>query len=90
MTCEYIKDINIYPLTMIMDRYNGAYSNAKYTAWNLDSDDIPDGPNSEDIECLHFWEEIKRERTICVGRGETPNDALLDLNKQIKLVKNGR
>lgn len=36
----FIED-EIYPLTIISDRYTGAYSGGEYLAFNLDFDEIP-------------------------------------------------
>ena len=66
---------DIYPLTILRDRYSGSYSGGEYTAWNLYPEDIPDGPFSGDGDCFDFW----LENTIPVGVGETPNDAIRSL-----------
>lgn len=62
-------------ITIIEDRYNGVYSGAKYTAWNLTYDEIPDGVESGDGECVVFWHEYKG----IVGKGNSPKEALEDL-----------
>lgn len=69
----------IYPLTIIVDRYNGCYSRGAYTAWNCYPEQIPRGPELSDVPCAHFWDKINRT----VGRGSTPNEALADLIKRI-------
>lgn len=66
---------DVYPLTILRDRYSGSYSGGKYTAWNLYPWDIPDGPFSDDGGCFDFW----LESTIPVGVGETPNAAIRSL-----------
>jgi len=68
----------IYPLTIKADRYSGAYSRGKYTAWPCGEEDIPDGVFMDDVTCAHEWGVIKSERQH-VGIGCTPSVALLDL-----------
>lgn len=38
---NHVKINDIYPLTIIRDRYNDVYSGGKYLAFNLDADEIP-------------------------------------------------
>lgn len=64
-----------YPLTIIADRYTGVYSGGEFTAWPLDYWDIPDGPESGDVECQEFWENYDG----IVGRGATIQEAADDL-----------
>ena len=55
---------DIYPLTVVSDRYTGTYSGGEYTAWNL-------------------YDYFRTTRDI-YGRGDTPNEAAIDLSKQLK------
>lgn len=71
---------DIYPLTIIKDRYSGAYSHGIYTAWNLDFEEIPTEINDEDVICHGFWLENK----IIVGKGNTPIEAMHNLIELIK------
>ena len=68
----------VYPLTIKADRYSGAYSGGKYTAWPCGEEDIPDGVFMDDVTCAHEWGVIKSERQH-VGIGCTPSVALVDL-----------
>lgn len=61
----------VYPLTILRDRYGGTYSGGAYTAWNCYYDDIPYG--------AEFW----MYNVIPVGRGATPNDAVIDLERRL-------
>lgn len=71
------------PLCIEEDRYGGCYSGAKYLAfnmypydvWNLDHD-------AGDSDCLYFWENEADEYII--GKGNTPEEALIDLIAQLK------
>lgn len=68
-----------YPLTIIMDRYGGAYSGAEFTAWNLYEYEIPSDANADDCTCAEFW--FKSD--IIVGKGNTPDLAAADLIKKL-------
>lgn len=76
-----IEEIDIYPLTIVRDRYTGVYSGGEYTAWNLNYWEIPDGPDWGDVECLIFWDNADNDYLI--GRGETPDAAIADLTRRI-------
>lgn len=71
---------NIYPLTVVNDRYNGTYSGGKYTAWNLYPWGIPEAVFSDDNTC---WSYFRTTHDI-YGRGATPNEAIIDLEKRSK------
>ena len=70
----------IYPLTIILDRYDGAYSGGKWLAFNMDYDEIPKEINSSDIECVKFWH---KNKDLIVGRGKGLEEALDDLRGKI-------
>jgi len=83
---------NIYPLVIISDRYTGAYSRGRYTAWNCYIDEIPIEIDGDDMECYEFWDEIIKNgyvfkkydnfgncKDIHIGIGETPEKAIFDL-----------
>lgn len=76
-----MKDTDLYPITIIADRYNGSYSKGKFTAWNLR--EAPVEVEDGDIECMNFWDDYKG----LVGKGETPNEALEDLTEKSKKSK---
>ena len=75
----FIED-EIYPLTIISDRYSGAYSGGNYTAWGIPSDEIPLAVDGDDVDCHAFWLENK----IPVGKGRTVSEALVDLYTKLK------
>lgn len=66
-----------YPCTIVSDRYSGTYSGGQWLAWPLDYDNVPGGSDAGDCECGDFWRHYKRP----VGKGNTPQEALDDLNK---------
>mgnify|MGYP004647573003 FL=1 len=69
----------VYPLTILCDRYGGTYSGGAYTAWNRHYDDLPYGFDADDEDCAEFW----MYNVIPVGRGTTPNDAVIDLERRL-------
>ena len=74
---------DIYPLTIVKDRYTGTYSGGEFTAWNLDADEVPAGIYSDDCGCHEFWLTNK----IPVGKGQSIREAILDLYVQLKKKK---
>ncbi len=68
------------PLTTLVtidnDRYGGAYSGARYTAWNGFA---PEDIDAGDGTCEHFWTSNSR---IC-GKGDSPKEAFVDLRRQL-------
>ena len=74
---------NIYPLTVIRDRYNGSYSGGKYVAFNLESPDIPKEIFEDDSAAIKFWKHCK----IIVGVGGNPDSAIKDLIKNLRKNK---
>ena len=69
----------LYPLTIVCDRYNGAYSGGKYTAWMLDPWDVPADIEECDFVCRDFWE--KNEEPV--GIGANPIIAMEDLRLKV-------
>lgn len=74
----------IYPLTVVLDRYNGTYSGGKWTAWNLRVDCVPIAIMSDDVACCEFWECYSND--YCVGIGNTPDEAIESLELKLKLA----
>lgn len=66
---------SIYPLTIVSDRYNGTYSGGKFTAWNREPDDIPEGISGDDCSCFEFW----LDNEIVCGVGNTIQEAIGNL-----------
>lgn len=77
---ENLKTIaeDLYPLTIIRDRYTGVYSGASFTAWNLDYDEIPYEVSGDDISCYQFWSGLDTAIYV-VGKGATVEEAYCDL-----------
>lgn len=92
-----ISDIDLSPVTIKEDQYHGTYSGGKYQAWYCEPscvDDVLYDSYANDVTCARFWTrynkkmkdetEVIKAATILVGLGDTPNDALIDLNKKVK------
>ncbi len=69
---------DVYPLTIVSDRYSGTYSGGKYTAWNLRS--APDEVWYDDVTCATFFSSTD----IPYGVGNTPEEAVEDLKGKLK------
>ena len=74
----------VYPLTIISDRYDGAYSDGAFTAWNLYYNNVPEEIDAGDVECREFWES---DHGYIVGKGNTPNEAAEDLIKKVQAIE---
>lgn len=70
---------DIYPLTIISDRYGGTYSGGNYTAWNEEFYNIPEDVSAGDNACWSFWDECPYK----VGIGDSVTDAVNDLIKKL-------
>lgn len=78
-----MKDIieDLYPLTIVKDRYNGVYSGGKYTAWNCQPYFVPSGICGDDLDCPDTWDEILDDDKIknMFGVGDTIESAIKNL-----------
>ena len=73
---------DIYPLTIVRDRYTGAYSGGKFIAWPAEPYQIAEDPQADDTTCMLFWIWVE-ENKIPYGRGETPEEAVRDLQQRL-------
>lgn len=68
-----------YPITIVMDRYNGVYSGGKWLAFQGNPDEIPLDYSYGDLEAKAF-----ADKPICTyGRGQSPDEALADLERRL-------
>lgn len=74
-----ITENDLYPVTIICDRYNGCYSGGKYTAWNEDYYSLSEDADGSDIPAMNFFYNCP----YVYGVGNTPNEALEDLKKKL-------
>lgn len=54
-------DNEIYPLTIVADRYGGCYSGAAFIAWNKDTVEVPEDSQGSDRTYSVFWANVNRE-----------------------------
>lgn len=83
------KDPEIYPLTVVCDRYTGTYSGGAYTAWNLDPWDVPREIEGDDGTCREFWWSGVADRYV-VGKGGTVAEAVADLAQKMEVAADGK
>jgi hypothetical protein len=75
-----------FPLTVIRDRYGGAFSGGVFLAFHLDASNVPYAVFADTITCDHFWNgPLAIEKKNCeadrylVGIGCSPNEAVENL-----------
>lgn len=68
----------LYPCTIIMDRYGGAYSGGAWLAFALECCFIPQEIDDDDITCMDFWLD-NNNKNLIVGRGNSPQSAYENL-----------
>lgn len=71
--------LSIYPLTIVADRYNGAYSGALFLAFELDARNIPIEIGQGDPIEMDFWHGTGRHTEYKIGKGRTIDEAVKDL-----------
>ena len=79
---EELKKGNVYPATIVLDRYNGCYSNSKWLAFNVDPSSVPEEIGASDPEEMIFWRE-HNDSKLPIGKGNSPEQALLDLKDKL-------
>ena len=85
------KPEDIYPVTIIRDRYNGVYSKFSYIAFYADLDWLCsqyEGYCGDDASCREWWVNVRREQYringAFIGGGSSPTLALNDLFNNMK------
>ena len=83
---------DIYPLTVMKDRYSGVYSEGKYLAFNDYFHHLPKNIAGSDGDCLTFWSDFEQGKSlnyfnylVFCGKGNSPTKALNNLLKTMKL-----
>lgn len=77
------KALEVYPATIVCDRYNGTYSRGKYLAFNLDPEEVPWQVGAGDMDESEFWGIDGRGNRTLIGKGDTPHAALIDLAEKL-------
>lgn len=70
-----IISLGLYPVSIHQTRYGGVYE-GRDALWFAVSGDVPEDAVGDDDECLDFW---LSDASLLVGRGRTPNEALVNL-----------
>jgi len=72
-----------YPLCVVEDRYGGAYSGARFLAFNMSPHNVQRLPiNASDIDCENFWNGKDWDYDVndyIIGKGDTPEEAIWHL-----------
>lgn len=77
-------NLMFYPVTIVQDRYSGAYSGHEWTAWHMNAYNVPDSICSNDIDCGAFWSNINEsEYADRWAGGGTPNEAYYNLLQKV-------
>ena len=74
------------PVFLNTDRYMGAYSGAKYTAW---LDRPPKEITANDVKCAQFWHAGEEKGKRLHGKGSTKALAVTDLLQKVGIVSRG-
>jgi hypothetical protein len=71
----WVSPFGLYPIVIRESRYQGTYEDGAWFAI-ANCHEIPEEAISEDSECQEFW---LSEKAQFIGRGATPNEAVIDL-----------
>lgn len=75
-----ILELDLYPVSIYQTRYGGVYEGLD-ALWFAVSGDFPESAVGDDDDCLDFW---LSDASLLVGRGKTPNEALVNLIQRVK------
>ena len=70
---------DLYPVTIVANRYGGIYEGGLFGAFPVDAIAIPFASYGIDIDCLEWWSAYGD----LVGIGNTPDSALQDLHSKL-------
>jgi len=74
-----------FPVTIVMDRYNGSYSGAKWLAFQENNDDVPGEIGGGDPDEEYFWSNYNSNpKSKPIGKGNTPDEAYQNLIHLLK------
>ena len=90
------KDGSVYPCTIFVARYSGAYEGGRFVCFPLKHDEIPEAATADDVTAMWFWltdpvgDAVESPETRFVGRGDTPDEALADMIGRIEAARQRR
>lgn len=76
---------DIWPLQIILDRYGGVYSGAKWIAWQVYIEQMPLDQQSGDSECFDFWHHY--DGFPPCGKGNTIQEAIDNLKENLNKLE---
>lgn len=78
---------DIYPLTLVRDRYNGVYSGGSWLAYNKHPWEVEDGDEfADDVSCMDFWEYPERNHNHKIGVGYSKDEAISNLSNKLEAM----
>lgn len=80
---ENLSKGDLFPVTIVADRYDGCYSGGKWLAIQCINENIPDEIGASDPDEEMFWRE-HNDNKLPIGKGNTPDEALADLISKSK------
>ena len=83
-----VSESEVYPLTIVSDRYGGCYSDGQYLALNCYACDVPNEIGGCDGEEMVFFGEGGGHEKYKIGKGATPDEALADLARLLSESEN--
>lgn len=79
---------DVYPVTLVMDKFNGVYSDGTWLAFNLEAEELPkqfiNNDWADDAYASLFWQNHK-QTDLPIGKGTTPDEAYANLIKNVIL-----
>ena len=85
---EKCKDVHLdfwtkykYPVTIVSDRYHGAYSGGEFLAFPVHEWEVPYDHDGDDGTCMYFWNDVD---SSFIGIGDTAQEALDNLCEKLK------
>ena len=77
---EYEVMMDLYPVTLVKDRYHGTYSGGKWIAFNRVPWDIPEAVLGSDVPCATYFNQADGQFAV----GSTMEEALKNLYQIVK------
>lgn len=74
---------DIYPCTIVADRYDGTYSGGKFTAWPCDYYNLPEELGGGDPDEMSLFS----SDTLLYGKGNTPQEAYENLRIKMTVIE---
>lgn len=76
---------DFYPCTVFLARYNGVYEGGTWVAFAMEPHEIPVCATGREPDAAVFWD--KHARRYNIGRGDTPDAAIVDLVGRLRKLR---